>query len=193
MWIEHIIAIFEATKYPVLFLGSYFEGSVAMMAGGLLWRLGEVSFWPMFLTVLAADFLSDMMWYTIGYWGARPFLVRWGRLIKVTPELIDKVERLFKRHHTWILIASKLTMGFGMGVATLMTAGMLRVPLGRFMVITFTCGVIWVGGLVFIGYYFGNVLADIPTHLQIIFGVLGLAAFFFALRAINGRLSKADW
>jgi membrane protein DedA with SNARE-associated domain len=191
--LSSLIAFFEASKYFLLFAGSYLEGTVVMLTGGLLWREGIVAFWPAYLALVLGDFLSDLMWYCIGYFAARPFITRVGKYFNVTPPLVQKAERRFHRHHTWILVISKLTMGFGLAVATLMTAGMLRIPLSRYITINLLGGIVWVFLVMTVGYYFGNVLDLIPTKLKIIASLTVIIGFFFGVRALSVRLAKSNW
>lgn len=192
-YFPHLVAAIEVSKYFLLFAGSYIEGTVVMLTGGILWRLGDVAFWPAYMALLLGDFLADLMWYFIGKYAARPFIARWGHLVEMTPEIMEKVERRFHRHHTWILVVSKLSMGFGLAVATLTTAGMLRIPLARYIAINLSGGIVWVFFVMVVGYYFGNVLDLIPEQFQITFIIAILIAAFFALRYISKRLASADW
>ena len=112
------LALLEASKYVLLGVGSFVEGTAVIMGGGFLWRLGQVDFWPAYLALMAGDFLSDLVWYYIGYHAARRLINRWGHLLSITPDVIQKVERRFHRYHTSILVLSKLSMGFGTGTAT---------------------------------------------------------------------------
>jgi membrane protein DedA with SNARE-associated domain len=184
---------FEASKYPLLFVGCFIEGTVIMMAAGLLWHQGLVEFWPAYIALLAADFLADIMWYVIGYYGARKFVNKWGHHVGMTQDNLAKVERRFHKHHIWILLISKLSMGFGLAVATLTTAGMLRIPFYRYMTINVLGGFVWVYAMMLVGYYFGNVLALIPREFQIGFAVLVLILVFFGLQQLNKRLATLDW
>ena len=188
-----LIAFLESSRYVLLFTGSYIEGSVVMMTGGLLLRLGSVEFWPMYAALFLGDFLSDMMWYAIGYFGARKFILRWGHWMNVTPPVLNKIEERFRHYHLRILVISKLTMGFGFAAGILATAGMLRVSIWRFMTINILAGIPWVLFLVGIGYYFGNVLELIPRNLQIIFAIGLVIGFFLFIRFVSGRLAKTDW
>ncbi len=188
-----IIAFFEATKYPLIFAGCYIEGTVVMLAAGLLWHEGVVGFWPAYIALLLGDFLADMMWYYIGYYAARKSIDRWGHRFGLTKENMAKVERRFHQYHTQILIISKLSMGFGLAVATLTVAGMLRVPLARYMSINLVGGIIWVFAMMIVGYYFGNVLALIPEQFKIAFAILVLILAFFGLRWLSQKLASADW
>ena len=188
-----VVAFLESSKYTLIFLGSFLEGSAVMMTTGLLWHIGTVTFWPAYGALLAGDFLADIMWYLVGRFGARSFFVRWGHFINVTPEIIEKVEKRFHHHHTKILIISKLTMGFGLAVPILTVAGMLRVPFIRYLTINVLGGIVWVLFLMGIGYYFGDVLQYIPKDFQIAMAIAVPFLFFFALRALSKKLATVDW
>lgn len=191
--LAQLAAFLEAAKYPLFFAGAYLEGTVVMLTGGVLLRLGEVSFWPLYVSLIAGDILSDIMWYWIGYLGARPFLMRWGYLLNATPAVIRKLEERFHTYHLHILIISKLTMGFGLAVPILTTAGMLRVSFARYLLINTAGSFVWVAAVIFVGYTFGNVLALIPADFQIGFFFIMIAVFFLGLRSINSRLGRVNW
>jgi membrane protein DedA with SNARE-associated domain len=188
-----VIAFLQATKYPLFFLGAYIEGTVVMMTGGVLLRLGEVQFLPLYGALILGDVLSDIMWYWIGYLGARRFIMRWGYLINATPDVVAKMERRFHVYHLRILVISKLTMGFGLAVPILTTAGMLRVSFLRYCTINILGSFVWVAFVIFVGYNFGNVLQLIPEQFQVVSFFVLIIAFFFALRYASGRLAKVDW
>lgn len=188
-----LLAFLEQSKYVLIFLGSFFEGSAVMMTTGLLWHIGTVAFWPAYGALMVGDFLSDITWYLVGRYAARSFFVRWGHFINVTPHIIEKVERRFHHYHTKILIASKLTMGFGLAVPILTVAGMLRVPFARYVAINVLGGIVWILFLMGIGYYFGNVLQYIPRDFQIALAIAAPFLFFFALRAMSQKLATIDW
>ena len=84
-------------------------------------------------------------------------------------------------------------MGFGFAIATLITAGMLKVPFVRYFTINFLGGLIWIYGLMLIGYYFGNIVLLVPRELQIVVAVSGIIAFFYILKIISARLAKTEW
>ena len=192
-FIPTLIAFLESSKYVLIFIGSYVEGSAVMMTTGLLWHIGTVEFWPAYLALLLGDVLSDTMWYLIGYYAARPFFTRWGHWFGMTPEVIEKVEGRFNHYHTKILIISKLTMGFGLAVPVLTVAGMLRVPFMRYITINVLGGIVWILFLMGIGYYFGNLLAYIPKDFQIAIAIAVPVIFFVILRAISQKLATVDW
>src|SRR3989344_4352434 len=67
--LQSIVLFLEASKYVLLFVGSYIEGTAVMLPGGVLWRPGQVEFWPAYTALLAGDFLADLVWYGVGYFG----------------------------------------------------------------------------------------------------------------------------
>ena len=192
-WLTQILAFFETARYTFIFLGSFIEGTGVMMTTGLLWKVGIVQFWPAYAALMLGDVLSDWMWYGIGYFGARKFIARWGRFINITPALVEKVEGRFNRYHLQILIISKLTMGFGLCVPILVTAGLMRVSFARYVAINLICGVFWVFFVMMIGYYFGNINNYIPGKFQILFLVGMPIAFFTFLFFATKKLEKLDW
>jgi len=189
-----LLAFIENSKYVLIFIGTYVEGSSVMMATGLLWHLGTVEFWPAYLALFLGDILSDVMWYFVGYYGAQPFIKRWGHYIDMTPDVIEKVERRFHLYREKILFTSKLTMGFGfLAIPVLTIAGMLRVPFSHFLAINTVGSFIWIAFLMLVGSYFGNVLDNIPQDFQTAIVVITPFLFFFALRAVNRHLKTLDW
>lgn len=185
-----VLGFFESSKYVLLFLGSFTEGAFVMMAGGVLWQQGQTEFWPTYAVLLAGDFISDLMWYGVGYIGARRVINRFGRYMGLTPVVIEKIQHRFNRYRISILIISKLTNGFGTGAGTILVAGMLRVPLAAFALISLLGGVVWVFMIMFIGYYFGNVIDLVPSGLKIIAGIIGIMLLAWFLGHINRRLSN---
>lgn len=188
-----LLTFLDNSRYILIFLGSFFEGSAVMMTTGLLWHVGTVTFWPAYGALMAGDVLSDIAWYFIGHFAARPFFARWGHFIGATPLVIEKVERRFHKYHTRILIISKLTMGLGLAAVILTVAGMLRVPFVRYLTINVLGGFVWVLFLMSVGYYFGNFLQYIPKDFQIALILTMPFLFLFALRVINRKLATIDW
>ena len=192
-FISALVAFLQATKYPLFFTGSFLEGTVVMLTGGVLLRLGQVDFWPLYAALILGDVLSDIMWYWIGYFGARRFVMRWGYLVGATPEIVEKMERRFHIYHLRILVFSKLTMGFGLAVPILTTAGMLRVSFVRYCTINVIGSFVWIAFIIFVGYNFGDVLAYFPEKYQIASFFVLIATFFVGLRFLTKRLEKVDW
>ena len=81
----------------------------------------------------------------------------------------------------------------GFAYATLVVAGMVRIPLGRFVALNLIGGTIWISMMMALGYYFGNVIEQIPLWAQVGFGVGAVAALLFALRSASAYLADSKW
>ena len=184
-WLAALLLFVESSKYILLAIGSYVEGSGVMLTAGFFLHEGALAFWPTFIALYVGDLLSDLTLYVIGYFGARPLVLRWGRFLNVTPVVIDKVEERFHRYHTWILIISKLSMGFGFAYATLIVAGMLRVSFLRYVVINALGGLVWIPFMLFVGYTFGDVYSKIPGQFKIAFVVVVITGLILLVRYLS--------
>jgi membrane protein DedA with SNARE-associated domain len=67
------------------------------------------------------------------------------------------------------------------------------VPLTRYIAINLSGGLVWVFGMMVVGYYFGNVLALIPQQFQIAFAIFVLVLAFLGLKWLSKKLATADW
>ncbi|GBD96417.1 MAG TPA: DedA family protein [Nitrospirae bacterium] len=180
-------------KYPAIFIGSFFEGPVVMIAAGFLFKLGYFKLIPVFLLLLSGDLAADFSWYGVGYFGTYRLVRKYGRFFNITDQTIEKVRVMFREHEEKILIISKITMGFGFALAILITAGMVRVPLKKYGIYNFTGGLIWTAFMMAAGYFFGNIYLLVDEGLRIGFLIIAaimiLLAFYGFSRFMRTRLS----
>lgn len=174
-----------AYKYAIIFPITVFQGATAMMLFGFILRLGYLEFLPLYLTVLAADLTGDFLWYGIGYWWVKPLLKRHGRFFNLTEKRLEKIERMLHAHQKKILFISKTTLGFGVSNLTLMAAGAARIPLKVYALINLAGGVIWVGALIGIGYFFGNLYLQIARGFEVAAIIVFALLAFFAVHGIG--------
>ena len=64
-------------------------------------------------------------------YGAKAVVHEHGGVFGISYENFEKVQGLFREYHDRILLISKVTIGFGMALATLIVAGATRVPFTR--------------------------------------------------------------
>lgn len=172
-------------KYAIIVLLGIPEGPILSVLGGFLWRLGILSFLPLYISLMAADLIGDVAWYNIGYhWGPK-FIGRFGHLFNITEKNVATIERLFHKHKDWVLFVSKITSGFGFAIVTLMTAGLVRIPFRRYMTLNAAGQLIWTGALIGVGYSFGhfyNQIHDLFGRLSILSGFIILGFLLMGFR-----------
>ncbi|TSC82450.1 MAG: hypothetical protein G01um101420_283 [Parcubacteria group bacterium Gr01-1014_20] len=178
------IAWLLAYRYWVILPVTVFEGPIAMVVCGFLLKLGYFSLVPVYFVLLLGDLVGDFFWYGVGYYGARPIVHRYGHFISLNDKMLEKIEDVFKKNQNKILFISKITMGLGFALVTLITAGAIRVPLKKYAAINIVGGFIWTAFLLSLGYWFGNIYLQIDQTFQVIFlvaiaSILLLAIFGF--------------
>ena len=176
----------EALVYALIAILALVEGPcLSLILGGLL-RLGDFSFWPVYVSLMLGDLTGDVFWYCIGRRYVHPFIKRYGKYFKVTESALDRMAELFHRRKDSVLFLSKISNGFGFALVTLMTAGMIRIPFGRYMLVNFLGQLIWSGLLLGAGFFFSNLYVSINS----LFGRLTLIAAGMVIVVLAYRFWK---
>jgi membrane protein DedA with SNARE-associated domain len=191
-FVQHILDFLSFSRYAVVFVLCIVEGPVVMITSGFLYRLGQFELLPLYFSMVAGDFVADVVWYAVGRFGAWPLINRYGKYFSITPEIIHKIEKRFKTYQNKILFISKITMGFGFALATLIVAGLLRVDFKKYVLLNFLGGFIWTGLLLAVGYFFGNVYTALAGPAKIVFVCALVVVIIFGLKAINRYLIKTE-
>lgn len=186
--LPNILAWVYASKYVLLFVGAMFEGPVLMVASGFLVHLGQLALAPVYIALVGGDFVADIAWYLVGYYGARSLVVKYGHFVNLTPEIIERIEVRFRKYQDHILLISKLTMGFGLALATLIVAGILRISLKRYAVLNLVGGLIWTAFLLAVGYFFGNVYTTLAEPFRIAFACVAILLVIGVFKFANSYL-----
>ncbi|MCC7004995.1 DedA family protein [Candidatus Nomurabacteria bacterium] len=176
--LNYALGLTVTYKYLLLFIGVIIEGPVLMVAAGFLIHFGVFDVIPLYLVLIFGDIFADVIWYYIGKKFAEPVFRRHGKFLSVTPEMFEKVKHLFMRFHEKILIISKLTLGFGFAITTLLVAGATHVPFKKYLYLNILGEFILVAILLFFGYFFGEMYKYVADSLKAFFvaGVIIIVA-----------------
>ena len=189
----HNIAVWiDSSKYVLLFLGTLIEGPIVMITSGFFYGFGQFDFVPMYSALVLGDFTGDIIWYCVGRFGTRNTIFKYGHFLGITPIKLEKMEKLYNKHHQKILIISKLTMGLGLSLVVLITAGIFKIPLKKYALINIIGDFIWTGILLFIGYSLVSIYVIIPKSVKIIFVIFVALLVIFGIKRINKYLEKID-
>jgi len=191
-FIEHISPFINSSKYLLVFILCIVEGPVVMITSGFLYKLGQFDILPLYVTLMAGDFVADIGWYAVGRYGAGPVVKRFGKFLNITPEIILKIEKRFKAYQNKILFISKITMGFGFALATLIVAGILRVDFKKYALLNAVGGFIWTAILLAVGYFFGNAYYAVARQYRAAFIVCAFMLVILSMWAINRYLVKTE-
>ncbi len=173
--LQAALAVADQIKYPLVFLGALIQGPTMMIGAGLLLHSKVFAVPPFFIALMLGDLTGDVIWYHIGYYFAGPFTSKYGWLFSVSPELFEKAKVTLKHHHKWILFISKVTMGFGMALGTLMAAGAAHIKFSTYMLLNILGGLVFITSLLLFGYFFGQLYIYVADTLGVVFVVVSVA------------------
>jgi membrane protein DedA with SNARE-associated domain len=148
----------------------------AYLAAGGKMNIGMVVLCGTFGSLLGAVF---------NYWIARkfgrPFFVKYGRYLLVSPKSLEKADRFFERHGHISTFVGRLLPGIRQYIS--LPAGLARMNIFVFCVASVLGAGIWVSVLAGMGYWFGRneqiVLQNLRWVTLILVAGCGLLVFFY--------------
>ena len=102
--------------------------------------------------------LGSIAGWGIGYYAGRPYLERHGRWLHVTPHTLDRSERWFERFGDYAVAIGRVTPVVRSFIA--IPAGVFRMPLGRYTLLTIPGSVAWAFAFAGIGWAAGSSWED---------------------------------
>lgn len=161
MYIETALGYLVAYRYVLIIPITIIEGPIIMVLCGFLLRFGTFDLVPLYAILMLSDLIGDVIWYCVGRFWGEPFVKRFGKFFSITEKTLEKATALFHKHHNKILFISKITMGFGFALVTLITAGIAKVPFKKYLLFNVSGQLIWTAALLGVGYLFGNIYTTI--------------------------------
>lgn len=152
--------------------------------------------WSILLVTIAGTIgatIGALVAYAIGYFGGRPVLERWGSVLRITPDDLDRTDRFFARHGSKAAFFGRLIPVVRSLVS--FAAGIAHMPLVPFTVFTALGSLPFTFALVFAGVQLGanwETIGDVLKRFEyLILALLGLAVLAFVwFRFIRPRRHK---
>jgi membrane protein DedA with SNARE-associated domain len=141
-------------------------GETTLTAAGIMWHKHTYNlnlFWLLVSTTLGT-FAGSMFGYLIGRAFGRPFLVRFGKYIRLTPERIDKADRIFAKYTLPTLFLSRYIAGIRIIVPYI--AGINRVRLWVYAPVMFVSSLIWTTTFILAGSVIEQAFQRLITDWQ---------------------------
>jgi len=113
------------------------------------WSLLEIT-----LVGSVANLVGSWIAYAVGYFGRIELLEKHGRTLHISPKQLARADRWFERYGSAAVFFSRMLPIVRTFIS--LPAGVARMPLGRFSVLTFLGCVPWVFALGFIGKQVGS-------------------------------------
>jgi membrane protein DedA with SNARE-associated domain len=145
-----------ASELVMLYAGALAAGAFPGQDVVLFGREIE-GFWAYFamsMAGLVGYTIGSVIGWWIGYYGGRPLIERHGRWLHLGPENVERAEKWFERWGDWAVFLSRMTPVIRSFVS--IPAGVAKMPLLRFTVLTFLGSIPWCFGIAGAGYALGT-------------------------------------
>jgi len=136
-----------------------FSGFLATSAGGNKFILPAAV-----LVGAVGEVTGGVLAYYLGYFGGRPVLERYGRIVLVSSADLEKGERWFARYGNWVVFVMRLLPAVRSFIA--LPAGVVRMPFSRFLAFSAAGSLIWCTALTLIGHTLGQHWNSVSGNLR---------------------------
>ena len=172
--------------YPLLFIVMLIEGPVITAAAAFAAALHYLNIWIVLTLSILANFIPDVVYYAIGYWGREKILNTYGHYIGITPERVAATEKLAEQHSGKSLLMIKMTPL--LATPGLILVGATKMDIKKYAL--WSIAIIVPSSLLYliIGYYFGAAYNTIEHYLNLgIYVAIAAAIVVIALAYLERR------
>ncbi len=157
-WIGDFISAYGYLGLAVLMLAENLfppipSEAVLPLAGFFVGR-GELSFLPALAVATLGSLAGAIILYALGRWGGRALVLRYGRTLRVKEKDLDRAEKWFEEYGDAVVLVARI-VPFARSVVSI-PAGVLEMPLLRFMLLSAAGTCAWNTLLIGAGWYLGE-------------------------------------
>jgi membrane protein DedA with SNARE-associated domain len=187
-----IDAVFPAaSELVMLYAGALASGAFASQQVVLFGNTITTPGWA-YVTMAVAGTLGyvagAIVGWMIGNYGGRPFVERHGRLLHLGPHRLARAERWFDRHDDMAVLFGRVIPVIRSFIS--IPAGLFRMPLGRYTLLTIPGSAVWAFGIAGVGWALGSHYERFHRAFDIalVAGAV-LVVLYIVLRRRSSRLS----
>lgn len=189
-YITHFISV---GGYPAVFVLTFLDSTVLPLPNetfmpfvGALIASGRFSFWLVLLLSIVGAVLGALTSYAIGYYGAEPFVKKFGKYVRLKQSDLDKTHAFFMKYGQRVILISRFVPVVRQFSS--IPAGAAKMNVWKFCLYTAVGSALWNGMILGFGYFVG---ANSETFKQytssidkiILFGfVVGVLFLFWKKR-----------
>lgn len=196
---EQILSLIGQYGYLIVFFGVMVEsmgvplpGETILIAAGVMVQRGHLDPGDAVAFGVLGAVVGDQIGYWAGREGGRPFVLRWGRYVLITPQRLGRAEAFFARHGGKAVFLARFVTGLRAFGA--LVAGMSRMHWRTFFLYNALGGVVWATAAVAAGYLLGSKLALLERWAERTTGLLVMLAvalgFYLAYRWVASHRER---
>jgi len=161
-----------------------------MGLGGVLVARGAMDFWPLLIVGTLGTTVGNYVWFWIGhrfgYHRLEPVISRWGRWLTLEWEDIERAGTFFRRHGHWVVFALRFSPFLRTMIS--LPAGLMRMPVGKFLIFTFAGSAIWNAVLILGGRYLAAYIERYEGVMTwVILGSVALGVLVYLYRVVTWK------
>ena len=159
---------------------------VVLQLAGFFVARGELSFVGVLFAATLGSVLGSILLYEVARYGGRPFVLRYGSLLRVGPEELDRADAWFVRRGPIVVLVGRCIPGVRSLVS--LPAGMLKMSRVAYILLTLVGSLIWNTALIGIGWILGEEWEKVSD----VVGAVGTPLLIVVL-LILGAISVVWW
>ena len=185
--------------YLIVFFGVMMEsagvplpGETVLLLSGALAHRGVLDFGAVLVVGALGAVIGDQIGYWAGRLGGRPFVLRWGRYVFVTPERLGRAEAFFDRHGGKAVFLARFVTG--LRVFGALVAGTSSMPWGRFALYNALGGTFWAAAAVSLGYFLWASISLVEHWVgRVSLSLIAVLALALLSRRVYRRASRGQF
>ena len=159
---------------------------VVLPLAGFFVARGELSFVGVLFAATLGSVLGSILLYEVARYGGRPFVLRYGSLLRVGPEELDRADAWFVRRGPIVVLVGRCIPGVRSLVS--LPAGMLKMSRVAYILLTLVGSLIWNTALIGLGWILGEEWEKVSD----VVGAVGTPLLIVVL-LILGAISVVWW
>lgn len=161
---ENLYTLIATYKYALLLPIAIVEGPIVIIIASFLASLGLMSVVVVYCIGVLGNLTGDVLYYSMGRFGGRKFLVRYGKRVGVDETKVARLDAHYENHLIKTLVVGKMTEG--VGILTILSAGMAKVDFKKFITISVLAEIPKVFIIVCLGYFLGKFYVTIDIYFK---------------------------
>lgn len=127
---------------------------VVLPLAGFLASRGYMSLGGAILAVTVGSCAGASILYSLGRWGGRPLVLRYGHILRIDDSLLARAEGWFARWGDWVVLGTRV-VPIARSVVSV-PAGTMRMRVWRFIILTAAGSAVWNSALIGAGWLLGE-------------------------------------
>jgi len=177
---DAILALLIKYRYLALFPAAAVEGPLVALIAGFLVSTGSMSILPAYIIMLFGDIIPDSIYYAIGRFGDRgKVMKKYGAKSELVSKNFKLVEMLWRDHGKKTMFFGKLA--YGLSIPFLVSAGLVGMSFGRFLVYTIPVTMLQYAVIMVIGFYMGESWNAAGKYVQYAYFIIAGVVILFGM------------